>query len=309
VAENSKWFVIVNPKAGDGTGKRDWPVIQTLLQREGVVFDYAITQRKYHVVELTVSAINQGYKKILSVGGNGTLNEIVNGIFIQTEVPSTEILIGIIHVGMGKGLKPIKNKPDFYLNKVLALKEEKHFMHDIGMVQLFESRIHHTRYFFNSAGVGFTAELAHKLNMLQEYGRNGIAHYRFSMIKALSQYRASMIKLRIDDIELNGTFFNISLNVGICYIRRQPAIDDPNRNDGLLNVSITKRVRRWKAAWNLNKLLNEQTYDCRCSADYKGKRITISAKPHVNLEIDGEAVGSSPFAFTVLPKSVKVLIG
>ena len=206
---------------------------------------------------------------------------------------------------MGKGLKPIKNKPDFYLNKVLALKEEKHFMHDIGMVQLFESRIHHTRYFFNSAGVGFTAELAHKLNMLQEYGRNGIAHYRFSMIKALSQYRASMIKLRIDDIELNGTFFNISLNVGICYIRRQPAIDDPNRNDGLLNVSITKRVRRWKGAWNLNRLLNEQTYDCRCSTDYKGSELPYQENHMLTSKSMEKAWEGSPFAFTVLPKALK----
>src|SRR5512145_1820457 len=86
-----RWYAIINPQAGSGKGKTDWPQIESLLKLNGIDFDYVFTTHKYHSVELTVNAINLGYKKLIAIGGDGTLNEIVNGVFIQKRYPTTEI--------------------------------------------------------------------------------------------------------------------------------------------------------------------------------------------------------------------------
>ncbi|MFO8021020.1 MAG: acylglycerol kinase family protein, partial [Perlabentimonas sp.] len=97
----SNWFVIVNPEAGSGKAFHHWPGIKEELSRANINYTHVLTERKFHAVELTVSAINKGYRKIISVGGDGTLNEIVNGLFIQKKVEPTDVTIGVIGVGTG----------------------------------------------------------------------------------------------------------------------------------------------------------------------------------------------------------------
>ena len=67
-----KWFAIVNPVAGSGRGLTDWPQISKLLRDHHIVPEYAFTERKYHAIELAVEAVNNGFRKIIVVGGDGT---------------------------------------------------------------------------------------------------------------------------------------------------------------------------------------------------------------------------------------------
>ena len=76
-------MVIVNPKAGSGRGLQDWPIISNQMYQSGLHFTCLFTEHKYHAVELTVKAINDGYRNIVAVGGDSTIHEVVNGIFIQ----------------------------------------------------------------------------------------------------------------------------------------------------------------------------------------------------------------------------------
>ena len=85
MADTSKWFAIVNPVAGSGKGLEDWPLISKLLRESNLMPDYVFTERKYHAIELAVEAVNKGYRKIIVVGGDGTIHEVVNGLFIQTQ--------------------------------------------------------------------------------------------------------------------------------------------------------------------------------------------------------------------------------
>ncbi|MFR3487890.1 MAG: acylglycerol kinase family protein [Alistipes ihumii] len=95
-----KWFAIVNPVAGSGRGLTDWPLISRLLRERHIVPEYVFTERKYHAIELAVEAVNNGFRKIIVVGGDGTIHEVVNGLFIQKTVPTTDVL-SVIAVGTG----------------------------------------------------------------------------------------------------------------------------------------------------------------------------------------------------------------
>ena len=101
VEREAKWFVVVNPASGSGKGLDDFPLISKLLRDNGIRCESVFTEHKCHATELTVSAINSGYRHIIVVGGDGTLHEVVNGLFIQQEVTPSEVLLAIIPVGTG----------------------------------------------------------------------------------------------------------------------------------------------------------------------------------------------------------------
>ena len=116
-----KWFAIVNPVAGSGKGLSDWPLISKLLRDHHIVPEYAFTERKYHAIELAVEAINNGFRKIMVVGGDGTIHEVVNGLFIQKAVPTTEVLVGVIAVGTGNDWIRMFGIPRKYSEAIRAI--------------------------------------------------------------------------------------------------------------------------------------------------------------------------------------------
>ena len=98
---DQKWIAIVNPNAGAGKCKKDWPKIRDLLKKYNVSFDSVYTEKRYHAMILTRKKIREGYKKIIVVGGDGTLNEVINGLFAQKNIVTTDITLGMIPVGTG----------------------------------------------------------------------------------------------------------------------------------------------------------------------------------------------------------------
>ena len=93
--------MIVNPVAGSGRGLDDFPAISKLLRDEHIQCEPVFTEHKFHATELTVWAVKEGYRRIIVVGGDGTLHETVNGLFIQQEVDPREVLLAVIAVGTG----------------------------------------------------------------------------------------------------------------------------------------------------------------------------------------------------------------
>jgi diacylglycerol kinase family enzyme len=99
----SKWFVIVNPNAGNGKGRKDWKRISDLFKKENILIESVFTEHKGHAAILTADAVRNGYRKIVIVGGDGTLNEVVNGLFAQTECKSSDVTLALIQATTGVG--------------------------------------------------------------------------------------------------------------------------------------------------------------------------------------------------------------
>ena len=81
-----EWFVLVNPNAGKRKGEKDWLEISAKITASGIKFEHVFTEHRGHAVILTRKCIENGYRNIIVVGGDGTLNEVVNGIFLQKEI-------------------------------------------------------------------------------------------------------------------------------------------------------------------------------------------------------------------------------
>lgn len=304
-----RWYAIINPQAGSGKGKTDWPQIESLMRANGLEFDFTFTTHKYHAVELAVNAINNGYKKIIAVGGDGTLNEIVNGVFIQQKYPSTEIVIGVIAVGTGNDWSRMYNIHNTYEGRVNALKNGKLFLQDVGKVEYEESMVKQSRFFANAAGVGFDAEVARRTNRLKEHGHRGKILYMGSLLRALFDYKPSFINIIIDGEKVGGKIFSLTIGIGRYNGSGMMQVPNAVTDDGLFDVTVIRQIRRFEVIRNIYRLYNGTILSHPKISGHIGKSVVISSDIPIGLEVDGESLGVSPFTFSVIPKSINVVVG
>lgn len=166
-ADSGKWFVIVNPVAGSGRGLDHFPQISKHLRDAHILCEPVFTEHKFHATELTVTAVREGYRRIIVVGGDGTLHEVVNGLFIQQEVCPDEVLVAVVAVGTGNDWVRTFGISNRYQDAVKAISEGYSFLQDVGVVSYEEAHYRQSRYMANVAGAGFDAHVVRKLSHLK----------------------------------------------------------------------------------------------------------------------------------------------
>jgi diacylglycerol kinase family enzyme len=162
------WFVIVNPTSGNGNGSRKIDKLRKLFLKYKLSVKMVISRYAKHEKKLCRDAISAGFFKIISVGGDGTLHHIVNGVMSQTKVESSNIIIGVIPIGTGNDWVKTYNISLNLEMAIKAIKSEKYIYQDIGKIKISQHSDHY--YFNNIAGVGFDAYVVNKIKSLKQVG-------------------------------------------------------------------------------------------------------------------------------------------
>ena len=151
--------IIVNPVAGANRSTfRQWPHIQSLLRESGLSFDFQYTEGIGHASELAKLAASDGYRFLVAVGGDGTINEVANGLLDSSNAGSTTL--GIVSTGTGNDFIRSLGIPKDYVKACKHVMGDKRSLIDVGLVEFRLNGQKARRYFVNSAGVGFDAEVA-----------------------------------------------------------------------------------------------------------------------------------------------------
>jgi diacylglycerol kinase (ATP) len=305
----NEWFVIVNPNAGQRKAEKHWEKIALLLKESHFDFCEVFTEKKYHAIEITQNAIKKGFRKIIVVGGDGTMNEVMNGIMLQTVAEPTSIKLGMIPVGTGNDWCRMYNIPFEYKEAIKVLQSEKTFMQDVGKVCFFNAEESLSRFFINVTGLGFDGCVAIKHNRQKEKGKGNKFSYLTNMFAALLSYRSITTDIQIDEKKITEQVF--SMNVGVCKYNGGGMIQVPEAipNDGFLDLTIIKKISKIKVILNVHKLYNGKIATLKKVSLYKAQHISISAQQTMYIEVDGESLGHSPFEFSILPSAICVIVG
>ncbi len=304
------WLVIVNPKAGSGKGLKDWPIISNSMYNKGLRFTCVFTEHKYHAIELTVKAVNDGYRNILAVGGDGTVHEVVNGIFIQKVVPTNEISLAVIPTGTGNDWIRMYGISKTYSEAVQALSEKRTVLQDVGKVEYHESKVKHTRYMANVAGLGFDAVVNMKYNALKDEGKYGKNLYLQSAFNTFLKFKSNLFNIKVDGKEyFNGMVFSGAVGIGKYNGGGMQQTPNAAVDDGLMDLTIIKKMSKFRILRKFKMLYSGTIYTLPSVLYKQCKSIEIETCPHTRIEIDGEAVGESPFKFSLVSKSIKVVVG
>lgn len=307
--ERHEWLVIVNPNAGNGKGRKDWEHISSGLKNHGLIWAEYFTERKGHAISLSQEAIAAGNRKILCVGGDGTLNEIVNGAFNQKICPTKDITLGLIPVGTGNDWGRMFGIPLNYEGAIQIIKEGKTMLHDIGMINYYNGPEKDERYFINIAGLGFESVVVKRTNAQKDKGKSGKAIYFYNLLLSLISYKNTKAEVVIDGVKSEANIF--SLNVGngrYCGggMRQTPfAVPD----DGILDVTIIKGMGRIEIIMNLKILYDGTILNHPKVEGHKCKNVIVRSDSVLYVEADGESLGHTPAEFSIIPSSINIVYG
>jgi YegS/Rv2252/BmrU family lipid kinase len=304
---NDKWLVVINPNAGKGKGKKDSNRIENLLNKAGINFSLRITEHKGHAVTHTIEGIAEGFRKIIIVGGDGTLNEVVNGAFLNNTCSPAEITLGLIPVGTGNDWGRMFGISLNYERAISSLREYKTMLHDIGYVRYFDGQEQKERYFINIAGLGFQSVVVRRSNHQKEKGRGGKMIYFYSLLRTLFTYRNAKASIKIDDEEIVTDVFSVNLGNGRFSGGGMSQTPDAIPNDGLLDVTVINNMGKIEIIRNL-KLLYDGTILSHPKIDgYRCTRLSITSDSLIYADADGETLGHTPIEFSIIPSGINII--
>ena len=301
MGDNYKWLVVVNPMASVGKSGKDWPVIRQKLVDAGIDFDDILTEYPRHAIEIVRNAIvEKGYRKFISVGGDGTNNEVINGIFTQDVVPTNDITMATIPIGTGNDWRRTFNIPLEYDDVIEIIKTGNVFVHDIGKLTYYNDGDPKTRYFLNAAGTGLDEMVCSSTNLMKQQGKGGTIRYLISVVKCLFKYKITHVQVTVDD-EMVFDDNILSLSVGNCRYNGGGMMMMPNA----IPDDVFKFAANVKNIYDgsfIHKIKEVQTF--------RGKKIRIvSIPPHsLMVETEGETLNNSPFDFEILPKAINMIV-
>ena len=299
----SSWFIIANPTSGNRNFSKQWKEIQQLLNNKNIDYSFAFTQFSKHEIDLVQNAINKGFRNIISVGGDGTLHNVVNGIMLQRYVKTSDITIAVIPLGTGNDWIKTYNIPNNVEKSIEIIYRKKTILQDIGVLKTDNKTV---TYFNNVAGLGYDGYVVHKLNSLKHFGS---ISYLLAGIYGLLFYKKSIFKIIFDDKIIETTC--LMTIFGICKYSGggMQFTKDVNSTDGFLDIMIAKNLTFLDLILNLQKLYSGKIVHHKKVETYKTKEISIlpiNSKPFI--QADGELIDTGKIVVSIIEKGINFVI-
>lgn len=298
--------VIVNPMAANGKAGRLWPVCAEMLGQvlEGD-FKVHFTQWAGHAVDLAREAAAQGCGLVVAAGGDGTVNEVVNGL--ADALPRTKL--GIVSLGTGKDLVKTLGIPADLRQAVQVLTNGAVRRIDLGHASFVDRGGRQVqRLFVNVGDVGFSGAVVQRVNRSSK-AWGGFLSYLGGLVTTLLTYSNKLVHITIDGsldeiavvnavVVANGQYFG-----GGMWVAPMAQIDD-----GLFEVAVIGDVGKLGVIGNVPKLYRGTLASHPKVRYFRGKKVTVTSGDELLLDLDGEQPGRAPVTFEVLPQALACLV-
>ena len=307
------WYFIVNPRAGSGRTMSLWVPAERMLQNLAIPFFTAMTDHKRHATELAKEAAASGYRRIVAVGGDGSLHETLNGIAQYCEESGTdpsEFYLGVMPIGSGNDwIKSLDVPHD--LEKVIRLIENKSFG-QMDVVKVLSSGGKVT-WMANVGGTGFDSHVCNRVNMQKERGMRGKLIYLNALRHTMSHLAQLKLKVVADGVTVHeGICYSIALGNGAYSGSGMKQVPLANINDGLIDYMIVPKVKLSKMLKEIPRLFNGTINESGVVLYGQCKNIQIvpleSASEDI-IELDGEIVGKLPLSIEMDGRKINVIKG
>ena len=299
---------VVNPASGNGRTRRRWRAYERVFrERIHGSIDVRFTEGPWHAVELTKAAIEDGATTVVSVGGDGTLNEVVNGYLDGTGRPwNPEARLAVFPLGTGSDFVKtlgVTREAEVVARRIL---EGRARTIDAGVCEFAHAGAPQARYFINVAEFGSGGAVVERVNRTTKV-LGGKVSFLVGILRTLPKYVNTRVGYEADGgprqevvvndfVVANGRFFGGGL---------MPA-PHAELEDGLLDVVIMGDVDFKTVRANLGPLRRGEHLGLPDITHFRCREIRVHAGEEM-IDLDGECVGRHPLRFQVLPKAVRVV--
>ncbi|MEM1348992.1 MAG: diacylglycerol kinase family protein [Myxococcota bacterium] len=333
MAANLRTFIIANPTSGAGAVKREWDVIERMLRATLPEYDVAFTKGPGHATLLAREALRAGWEMVVAVGGDGTLNEVVNGFFEKQHVEARytlepsgwisahgsapqpinpDAVFGLVPMGTGGDFRRTIGLMGGWREAVEALRGDHTRPIDIGQVAYVgQDDDLEARLFLNIASAGLSGDVDDAVNKTSKrFG--GRASFLLGTLRAWTGWRNVNIELKLNDVEeirerlitfvvANGAYFG-----GGMWVAPGASIFD-----GAFQLVVIGDMSKRDALRSFSKIYSGTHLDDE--KVWRRKVTQLAARPsmpneRVLLDLDGEQPGRLPAHWSIHPGVVRLKI-
>jgi YegS/Rv2252/BmrU family lipid kinase len=307
--QKEKVFVVVNPESGGGRGRTLWPrAFQELKKRLGA-FDFEESTAIGHAQVLAADAAKAGYTLVIAYGGDGTVHEVANGL-MEADAPSRPAM-GIVCVGTGGDFVRTLGIPSDLSAQIRIAAGTKSRRIDLGRARYAGlSGGVESRYFVNIASAGLGAEVVRRTPRFRSFlGRkpaylaatlDAYLHWKPRKVTITTEHGSSSAVVWPDKplivAAANGRFFGGGMPIA-------PGADP---SDGFFDLIAIGQFPAYQVPVALSLLYSKQIHRLKQVRHDRVRRVELKSDGRVDLDIDGEPIGSLPAVFEVLPSALEV---
>ncbi|NLH50959.1 MAG: diacylglycerol kinase family lipid kinase [Myxococcales bacterium] len=302
---------IVNPNAANGAASRLWPGIMEQAKSRLGEFEVRFTARMGHAVELARQAAEDGARLVISVGGDGTMNEVVNGLMGPDDRPvNPDTLVGQICIGTGGDFRKTTGLPKEHAAALDWLAGEATRTVDVGRLEMIDHQGRPTiRYFINIASFGIGGEVDERVNHTTKvFG--GFASFAWGALSAMIGYKNKKVRVILDDQKDLGeqAVFSVAVANGRFFGGGMQMAPQADLSDGLFDVVVIGDISLWEKITQMPKIYQATHLGHPKIQLHHARKIVAITEETVLLDVDGEAPGRLPATFAVCPGAIRIKI-
>lgn len=283
----AKYMVILNPIAGKGGAAALIPEIEAIFKSLNMEYDLVVTEEPGHAITLAKEAALKKYEVIVSAGGDGTSNEVLNGLMQAKKAGAKNIIMGVIPIGRGNDFAFSMGVPMDLQTAIEAIAKGETHPLDIGII--FGERFPDGRYFGNGVGIGFDAVVGFVAARMK---LTGFMAYLVAAIKTIFIYfRAPTIQLDLDDKTITQPDLMVSIMNGRRMGGTFMMAPDSKHDDGVFDLCIAGQVSRLQIFGLIPQFMKGSQAGHKAVRYERSRKITATAvKGALPCHADGETV-------------------
>lgn len=298
-----KTLAIINPASSGGRTNGRWPDLAARLASTIGPFESRFTSAPGDATQITRVALQSGFDRIIAVGGDGTMNEVVNGFFEDDGSPiAPDAWLGPLPCGTGGDFRRtlgIDKRTDRMVAHMLS-KEPRRI--DVGRISFVDDEGREdARMFINIASFGLAGIVDRKVNDAPKW-MGGTPAFLFGTLRALVGYRNQGVRIRVDDEDANEmAILNLAVANGRYFGGGMHIAPRAEVDDGLFDI-VALRASPLESLRGIAKIYRGTHLDDENVFFTRAKKLVaepLSADDHVLLDIDGEAPGRLPATLTI----------
>lgn len=306
---SGKTLFVVNPHSGNGKTGKEWPVIGKMAEELLGPFQTCLTCGPGDATRMTREHLLRGTDRIVCVGGDGTLNEVINGFFDGSNPIREDAVLGFLPNGTGCDFCRSVPIPYGIESSLETIREGHVRKIDLGRIRFRDhDGCQATRYFHNIASFGLGGEVVDRVNRTSK-ACGPFVTFIWGTLVSLFAYDPKTIRLKIDDgDERMVDVFNIAVANGRYHGGGMLVAPDALNDDGLFHVTVIGAMILPLVFWHLPKLYTGKIKSIRQVSMHTGRKVVAESDHRVLLDVDGEQPGTLPAELEIVPAALSMIM-
>lgn len=305
--EPNRWGIIYNPKAGSRKAQKRWTEIRDYMEFRNVKFDYVQSEGFGSVERLARTLANNGYRTIVVVGGDGAINDAINGIMYSDVENKNEIAFGIIPNGIGNDFAKYWGlDSNDYRRAVDVLINRRLRKIDVGVFCYYDGEAHKTRYFLNAVYMGLGARIVRITNETRRFWGIPLVSYLSSLFLVAFERKLYRMHLKVNDEHIRGRIMAVAVGSARGYGLTPSAVP----YNGWLDVSVVYRPELRELISGLWMLQQGRLLNHKIVKPYRTRRVKVLRAQNAEVSLDGRLWLDShfPIDITIAQEALTLII-